>query len=38
MLLTIAIVFIFAAFALYTVGVWAERIRGRLNRWHAVVF
>ena len=38
MLLTIAIVFIFAAFALYTVGVWAERIRGRLHRWHAVVF
>jgi uncharacterized repeat protein (TIGR03987 family) len=38
MLLTIAMVFITAALVLYTVGVWAERISGRLERWHAVVF
>ncbi len=38
MLLTIAIVFITCALGLYTVGVWAERIRGRLQWWHAIVF
>jgi uncharacterized repeat protein (TIGR03987 family) len=38
MLLTIAIVFIFSALGLYTVGVWAERIGGRLRWWHAIVF
>ena len=38
MLLTVAIVFIFAALGFYTVGVWAERIKGRLHWWHAVVF
>ena len=37
-MLFIAISFIFAAFAFYTVGVWAERIRGRLKPWHAIVF
>ncbi len=31
MLLTLAIVFIFSALGLYTVGVWAERITGRLR-------
>jgi uncharacterized repeat protein (TIGR03987 family) len=36
-LLTIAIVFIFCALGLYTVGVWAERIRGKLPWWHAIV-
>ncbi len=38
MLLTIAIIFIFSALGLYTVGVWAERIGGRLRWWHAIVF
>lgn len=38
MLLTVAIVFICTALGFYTLGVWAERIRGRLLRWHAVVF
>jgi uncharacterized repeat protein (TIGR03987 family) len=37
-MLTIAISFILAAFALYTVGVWAEKIGGRLEIWQAVVF
>jgi uncharacterized repeat protein (TIGR03987 family) len=37
-MLGIAITFIFTAFALYTVGVWAEKLGGRLRRWHAVVF
>jgi uncharacterized repeat protein (TIGR03987 family) len=37
-LLTVAIVFIFCALGFYTVGVWAERIRGRLTWWNAVVF
>ncbi|HUX38406.1 MAG TPA: HsmA family protein [Rectinemataceae bacterium] len=36
--LIIAISFIFAALAFYTVGVWAERIGGRLRWWHALVF
>jgi len=38
MLLTVAIVFITAACLLYTVGVWAEKIGGRLKWWHAIVF
>jgi uncharacterized repeat protein (TIGR03987 family) len=38
MLLTFAIVFIFAAFAFYTVGVWAEKLGGRLRWWHAITF
>ncbi len=37
-MLTIAMVFILSAFALYSVGVWAERIKGRLKWWHAIVF
>jgi uncharacterized repeat protein (TIGR03987 family) len=36
--LMVAVSFITAAFAFYTVGVWAERIRGRLKWWHAIVF
>lgn len=34
----VAVTFIFSAFALYTVGVWAEKISGRLRPWHAAVF
>ena len=37
-LLPIAMTFITAAFVFYTVGVWAERIRGRLKWWHAIAF
>ncbi len=36
--LIIAIVFIFAACILYTLGVWAEKISKRLKVWHAFVF
>jgi len=37
-MLTIAMSFIFAAFAFYTLGVWAERLKGKLLWWHAIVF
>lgn len=37
-MLVIAIAFIFAACILYTLGVWAEKIKKRLKPWHAVVF
>ncbi len=37
-MLTVAISFIFAALILYTVGVWSEKIGGRLRWWHAIVF
>ncbi len=37
-MLMIAIIFIFSACILYTLGVWAERISKRLKVWHAVVF
>lgn len=36
--LFLAIFFIFAACILYSLGVWAERIQGRLKPWHAFVF
>ncbi|MBT3423200.1 MAG: TIGR03987 family protein [Bacteroidetes bacterium] len=34
----IAVGFINLAFVLYTVGVWAEKIKGQLKWWHAIVF
>ena len=37
-MLIIAISFIFAACILYTLGVWAEKIKKKLLAWHAVVF
>jgi len=37
-MLIIAISFIFAACILYTLGVWAEKIKRKLLVWHAVVF
>lgn len=37
-MLTIAITFIFLACILYSLGVWAEKIRGRLKTWHMFVF
>ncbi|MEI8094102.1 MAG: HsmA family protein [Spirochaetales bacterium] len=36
--LLVAITFIFSALILYTVGVWAEKLGGRLKWWHVVVF
>ena len=36
--LILAIVFINLAMVLYTVGVWAERIRKRLQWWHIILF
>jgi uncharacterized repeat protein (TIGR03987 family) len=37
-MLFIAIFFIFLACILYSLGVWAEKIQGRLKVWHTVVF
>ncbi|MEI6124458.1 MAG: HsmA family protein [Bacteroidota bacterium] len=37
-MILIAISFIFAACIIYTVGVWAEKIRKLLKAWHVVVF
>ena len=37
-MLTIAITFIFLACILYSLGVWAEKIQGRLKTWHMSVF
>ena len=37
-MLIIAISFIFAACILYTLGVWSEKIQGRLNAWHLGLF
>jgi TIGR03987 family protein len=37
-MLAFAVVFITMALVFYTVGVWAEKIGGRLKVWHAVVF
>lgn len=36
--LIIAIIFIFSACIMYTLGVWAEKISKRLKLWHVVVF
>ena len=37
-MLTIAITFIFLACILYSLGVWSEKIQGRLKTWHMFVF
>jgi uncharacterized repeat protein (TIGR03987 family) len=37
-MLQIAVSFIFGALVLYTLGVWAEKLQGRLHWWHAIVF
>jgi uncharacterized repeat protein (TIGR03987 family) len=36
--LIIAIVLMVLALALYTIGVWSEKISGRLTKWHLVFF
>lgn len=33
-----AVIFITLALVFYTVGVWSERIQGRLKPWHLVLF
>ena len=33
-----AIIFINLACLTYTIGVWAEKIQGKLKKWHAIVF
>ena len=37
-MLMIAIGFIFGACILYAVGVWSERLRKRLEKWHVAIF
>jgi len=37
-MLIIAISFIFLACILYSLGVWAEKIQGKLKTWHMFVF
>ena len=37
-MLAAAIVIITLALVFYTIGVWAERIRGSSKPWHAVMF
>jgi uncharacterized repeat protein (TIGR03987 family) len=37
-MLMISVGFIFGACILYTVGVWAERLRKRLKVWHVAIF
>ena len=37
-ILTIAIVCMISALTFYTVGVWGERLTGRLKIWHLVFF
>ena len=37
-LLVVAIVCMFSALTFYTVGVWSEKISGRLKVWHTILF
>ena len=37
-LLVISIVSMFSALALYTIGVWSEKISGQLKVWHTILF
>ena len=37
-ILIIAIVSMFSALGLYTIGVWAEKLAGQLNPWHLSLF
>lgn len=37
-MLIIAMLFIFAACILYTLGVWSEKLQKRLMAWHVMVF
>lgn len=37
-MLTLAIILITSALIFYTVGVWAEKLQGKLKLWHTVLF
>lgn len=37
-LLIFAIIFITSALVFYTIGVWSEKIQGRLKTWHLILF
>ena len=37
-MLIYAIIFITLALVFYTIGVWSEKLQGRLKKWHLVVF
>jgi len=37
-LVKVAVAFMFAAFALYSIGVWSATLTRRLEPWHAVLF
>lgn len=37
-MLATAIVFITLALILYSIGVWAEKLKGVLEKWHVVIF
>jgi len=37
-MLIVAMNFIFIACILYTIGVWSEKLQGRLKAWHLLVF
>lgn len=37
-ILIVAIILMFSALGLYTVGVWSEKIAGRLKGWHLIFF
>ncbi|WP_371367390.1 hypothetical protein SRRS_13600 [Sporomusa rhizae] len=37
-MLLYAIIFINMAFVLYTIGVWSEKIQGKLKPWHLAIF
>ena len=37
-MLLYAIIFITLALVFYTIGVWSEKLQGRLKKWHVAVF
>jgi len=37
-MLIYAIIFITLALVFYTIGVWSEKLQGRLKKWHVAVF
>mgnify|MGYP000964294176 CR=1 FL=1 len=37
-MLIYAIIFISLAFVFYSLGVWSEKLQGKLLRWHAIAF
>lgn len=37
-MLIYAVIFITLALVFYTIGVWSEKVQGRLRRWHLYIF